>query len=227
MNVRKSITSKKQLKIPLENASSSKEWTCKECTFSNDPFKMLCDVCRAKKPETPGHSVNKWVCKGCTWINAQKFIRCEMCEAKRPILQKGPAREAKRPILQKRPSTELPKRKLPIEQHQTQSKLTPKDDSFALQLKIDKLERKLANKDRLIANLKKSLIKLRASQVTKPSSSDGIFGISPKTSQSKCFFSSLLELLTPLSRRDLSLQIRSIRKNAEFKKVYLLIQEEV
>ena len=145
---------------------------------------MVCAVCKTKKPIsaiTPHQSTNKWTCKGCTWVNPRKFLRCEMCEAKRPIASKSPLErttpKVSRPTVAKtiESSTERPKRKLPMERKVQNSNLVPKDDSFALRMKIERLEKKLANKNRLIENLKKSLIKLRASQVTKPST--GIFGM--------------------------------------------------
>lgn len=184
LNVKKKKTSRSKKRIQNVIRSVSKEWICKACTFNNAQHDMVCAVCKTKKPIsaiTPHQSTNKWTCKGCTWVNPRKFLRCEMCEAKRPIASKSPLErttpKVSRPTVAKtiESSTERPKRKLPMERKVQNSNLVPKDDSFALRMKIERLEKKLANKNRLIENLKKSLIKLRASQVTKPST--GIFGM--------------------------------------------------
>ena len=134
---------------------------------------------KKKSTPTPLAGKDQWECKGCSWVNSQRELNCGMCQGQRPIFEEKTIE----------PSSVGTKRKRkivvqqPTQSASFQSKLVPKDDSFALRLKIDNLERKLASKDKLITELRKSVAILRA-KTAGQRSSGGAFGMSSSSSSS-------------------------------------------
>ncbi|CAG9310526.1 unnamed protein product [Blepharisma stoltei] len=70
-------------------------WICRDCTFKNDPYFVICQVCgsmkKELKPQSQSNSAGKpnipWQCKICKEFNSSKCQECTHCSKKKSKIQ--------------------------------------------------------------------------------------------------------------------------------------------
>lgn len=65
--------------------TTTDEWECPQCTFSNHPELKVCEQCGGEKPLPISELINKeWECPQCTFNNHQDMLNCEQCDQPHP-----------------------------------------------------------------------------------------------------------------------------------------------